>query len=611
GNVSLAPQNPPQDFVLCSWYRSATAAETSRILTCFPHTPLVQQNGPAHTGLETAGPGCALHITGLTLNDTGNYTVQIQSPTSPGLGTVVLRVYGKCHPGSCGQSPSPPSVPIEPGAVTLRCEAGGSPVSYNWFKDNEIVKAGDHVPLSSDNQTVMLDPGSRNDLGSYTCLPPTLPDPSHNVVGRLHWNLPHKPTEWWCWTPMLCGWRGSTHGNALSAPCTEMLPRPTVTPNQTLVLENKTFTLRCNSSPSADTVLWLRDGASLASSDRLVLSSDNRTLKVLNVTRGDAGAYQCEVGNPVSSIRSEPGTVTVAYGPESARIEPSELLPQLLGSLVHLTCVSESVPAPHYRWVLNSTELKGTGSSLTLNLTSLDQQGMYMCQAQNPITSLTKNSTSLVIQVQGELPGTAPYTLFSLRHPENLGSPSADTVLWLRDGASLVPSDRLVLSPDNRTLTVLGVTRDDAGAYQCEVRNPVSTKRSEPGTVTLAYGPESVRIDPPGPITLTLGSPLTLTCVADSIPAPSYRWGLNGTDTNQTGSSLTFNPMTLDHQGTYECRAHNPITNRTVSVCVTARFPTSPLGLSPGAIAGIVIGSLAGAVLLGGLLYFLLRKTEG
>uniref|UniRef100_A0A8C5F187 Ig-like domain-containing protein n=1 Tax=Gopherus evgoodei TaxID=1825980 RepID=A0A8C5F187_9SAUR len=275
GNVSLAPQNPPQDFVLCSWYRSATAAETSRILTCFPHTPLVQQNGPAHTGLETAGPGCALHITGLTLNDTGNYTVQIQSPTSPGLGTVVLRVYGK-----------------------------------KSFKSGSV------------------------SVGSG------------NVPGRESSEEPRQPCD----------------------------------------------------SPSADTVLWLRDGASLASSDRLVLSSDNRTLKVLNVTRGDAGAYQCEVGNPVSSIRSEPGTVTVAYGPES------------------------------------------------------------------------------------------------------------------------------------------------------------------------------VRIDPPGPITLTLGSPLTLTCVADSIPAPSYRWGLNGTDTNQTGSSLTFNPMTLDHQGTYECRAHNPITNRTVSVCVTARF---------------------------------------
>uniref|UniRef100_A0A8C0G987 Ig-like domain-containing protein n=1 Tax=Chelonoidis abingdonii TaxID=106734 RepID=A0A8C0G987_CHEAB len=364
GNVSLAPQNVAQNFTSCNWHRSTTNDETSRILTYFPPPNPVQHNGPAHTGRETAGPGCALHIAGLTLSDTGNYTVQVQSRTSPGLGTVVLRVY-------------------------------------------------------------------------------------------------------------------------------EMLPRPTVTPNQTLVLENRTFTLRCNSSPSADTVLWLRDGASLVPSDRLVLSSDNRTLNVLNVTRGDAGAYQCEVGNPVSSIRSEPSTVTVAYGPESARIEPSELPPQPLGSLVHLMCVSESVPAPRYHWVLNSTELKETRSSLTLNLTSLDQQGTYMCQAQNPITTGTR-SNALSVPCTEMLPRptvTPNQTLvlengtFTLRCNS---SPSADTVLWLRDGASLTPSERLVLSPDNRTLTVLGVTRSDGGTYQCEVGNPVSTNRSEPSTVTVA-----------------------------------------------------------------------------------------------------------------------------
>uniref|UniRef100_A0A8C0GA23 Ig-like domain-containing protein n=1 Tax=Chelonoidis abingdonii TaxID=106734 RepID=A0A8C0GA23_CHEAB len=175
GNVSLAPQNVAQNFTSCNWHRSTTNDETSRILTYFPPPNPVQHNGPAHTGRETAGPGCALHIAGLTLSDTGNYTVQVQSRTSPGLGTVVLRVYGKSVPPprintSSGQSPSPLSVPIEPGAVTLSCEAGDSPVSYSWFKDNEIVQAGDHIPLSSDNQTLMLDPGSTKDSGSYTCL---------------------------------------------------------------------------------------------------------------------------------------------------------------------------------------------------------------------------------------------------------------------------------------------------------------------------------------------------------------------------------------------------------------------------------------------------------
>ncbi|XP_065276045.1 carcinoembryonic antigen-related cell adhesion molecule 3-like [Emys orbicularis] len=108
GDVSLAPQNPPQGVVSCSWYRSATADPNSLILTYYPPPNPVQQNGSAHTGRETAGPGCALNIVGLTLNDTGNYTVKIQSrnAANPVLGTVGLRVY---------EPTSPPGLP--PGAI--------------------------------------------------------------------------------------------------------------------------------------------------------------------------------------------------------------------------------------------------------------------------------------------------------------------------------------------------------------------------------------------------------------------------------------------------------------------------------------------------------------
>ncbi|CAM5135541.1 unnamed protein product [Natator depressus] len=63
---------------------------------------------------------------------------------------------------------------------------------------------------------------------------------------------------------------------------------------------------------------------------------------------------------------------------------------------------------------------------------------------------------------------------------------------------------------------------------------------------------------------------------------------------------------TWAQQGTYVWQAHNPITSRTAWASVAVW-----LNLSPGAIAGIVIGSLAGAALLGGLLYFLLCKTGG
>uniref|UniRef100_A0A674J6E3 Ig-like domain-containing protein n=1 Tax=Terrapene triunguis TaxID=2587831 RepID=A0A674J6E3_9SAUR len=285
GDVSLAPQNLPQDVLVCSWYRSATTHESSRILTYYPPPAPDQIPGPAHTGRETAGPGCTLHIAGLTLSDTGNYTVLIQSRT------------------------------------------GTNPVL-----------------------TLSLFP--------------------------------------------------------------EMLPRPTVTPDQTQVLENGTFTLTCNSSPSADTVLWLRDGASLAPSERLGLSPENRTLMVPNVTRGDAGTYQCEVGNPVRTPRwrhPSPDPVPLCVdGPDSARIDLPGPIALTLRSPLNLTCVSDSVPAPSYRWVLNGTDTNETRIILTFNPTTWAQQGTYKCRAHNPITNRTAWGSVAQRAADTGIPGLAP-----------------------------------------------------------------------------------------------------------------------------------------------------------------------------------------------------------
>uniref|UniRef100_A0A8C8VJ86 Immunoglobulin V-set domain-containing protein n=1 Tax=Pelusios castaneus TaxID=367368 RepID=A0A8C8VJ86_9SAUR len=94
GNVSLAPQPPPQDWVLCKWFRSAITDENRRILTYYRNTNPAQNNGSAHTGRETAGSGCALNIAGLKLSDTGNYTVQVDLASgSPPILTVTLSVY--------------------------------------------------------------------------------------------------------------------------------------------------------------------------------------------------------------------------------------------------------------------------------------------------------------------------------------------------------------------------------------------------------------------------------------------------------------------------------------------------------------------------------------
>ncbi|XP_025050363.1 carcinoembryonic antigen-related cell adhesion molecule 1-like isoform X4 [Alligator sinensis] len=151
--------------------------------------------------------------------------------------------------------------------------------------------------------------------------------------------------------------------------------------------------------------------------------------------------------------------------------------------------------------------------------------------------------------------------------------PSTETLLWDRDGSVLVPGGRVELSPGNRTLMVPGVGRDDAGNYTCEVRNPINSVRSEGVIVTVIYGPVTAHIAPPGPLHPLLGDNVTLTCAADSFPAPRFHWSHNGSDLVPalTSAVLSLVLRGVEQTGVFECLATNPHTGRsaTTSVSVT------------------------------------------
>ncbi|XP_054567103.1 carcinoembryonic antigen-related cell adhesion molecule 1-like [Eptesicus fuscus] len=103
------------------------------------------------------------------------------------------------------------------------------------------------------------------------------------------------------------------------------------------------------------------------------------------------------------------------------------------------------------------------------------------------------------------------------------------SIRWLFKNQILPHKDRMKLSRDNSILTIDPVRREDAGGYQCEVFNPISSSKSDPLELDVQYDP--------------------------TLPSP---------------------------------------------------------GLSDGAIAGIVIGILAGVALIAALVYFLhIRKTGG
>ncbi|XP_074241621.1 pregnancy-specific beta-1-glycoprotein 7-like [Saimiri boliviensis] len=57
--------------------------------------------------------------------------------------------------------------------------------------------------------------------------------------------------------------------------------------------------------------------------------------------------------------------------------------------------------------------------------------------------------------------------------------------LWWMNGQSLPITSTWELSNNNRTLILFNVTENDAGSYECEVRNPVRARRSDPVTLNV------------------------------------------------------------------------------------------------------------------------------
>ncbi|XP_057348675.1 carcinoembryonic antigen-related cell adhesion molecule 16 isoform X1 [Manis pentadactyla] len=157
-------------------------------------------------------------------------------------------------------------------------------------------------------------------------------------------------------------------------------------------------------------------------------------------------------------------------------------------------------------------------------------------------------------------------------------SPGPAKVRWFFNGGALPIDIRLGLSPDGRVLTRHGVRREEAGAYQCEVSNPVSVSRSKPFNLTVYFGPERVAIlqDSTARTGCTVkadfNTSLTLWCVSRSCPEAEYVWTFNGQTLKNGQDHLNISGMTAAREGTYTCIAKNPRTLLSGSASVVVKL---------------------------------------
>uniref|UniRef100_UPI0020208CA8 carcinoembryonic antigen-related cell adhesion molecule 8-like n=1 Tax=Myodes glareolus TaxID=447135 RepID=UPI0020208CA8 len=220
----------------------------------------------------------------------------------------------------------------------------------------------------------------------------------------------------------------------------------------------------------------------------------NGSLLLQNVTQNDTGAYTLEM----IMQNFDPKTLSVQFHVHPLLPKPSitnnNSNPIKDKESVALMC-DPKTENTSYLWRRNGQSLsegdrqKLSEDKRTLTLLSVvrTDTGPYECETQNPVSKARSDPFTL------NKPVTTPSIQVSNSTVKELDSviltcSSNDTgisIHWFFNGQSLGLTDRMKLSLNNSTPSIDPVRREDSGEYQCEVSNPVSSKRSDPIQVAV------------------------------------------------------------------------------------------------------------------------------
>ena len=149
------------------------------------------------------------------------------------------------------------------------------------------------------------------------------------------------------------------------------------------------------------------------------------------------------------------------------------------------------------------------------------------------------------------------------------------TITWSKAIGSLPDTSAVI----NGALKINTVFRKDGGTYICKAENILGTAVTT--AQLMIFSRLQFKVRPPTQLTALIGSPLRLSCVAESSLKPTVTWMKDGKPSLPVDSSilqnntLVISSVKKSHEGSYTCKATNALSSIQASVQVQSNPPCS------------------------------------
>lgn len=314
------------------------------------------------------------------------------------------------------------------------------------------------------------------------------------------------------------------------------------------------------------TYQWRFNGENIA-------GATTTNLNLINVQTTNAGNYTVVVTDSISASLTSAVAVLTVVVPPSFTEQPHSATNDAGATVVFSAQVEGSAPLS-YVWEHNGSPLVNGGRFSGVNTDSLQisniqasDAGTYLLAASN--FGGTGNSAVVTLTVTGPPvvqtpPSSQNQTVGGTANFSVIASGTQPmSYQWQRNGVNLLDGG-IVTGATSSTLTLTGVTTNDAGSYRVVITNSVGSVTSVVASLAINV-PPLITVQPVG-LTAVHGTNVSFSVTASSPTPMGYRWRFNGVNlangtqfSGVTTSNLTVTYVLPGNAGGYSVVITNSI----------------------------------------------------